>query len=449
MYKIFTAILLNTFLLSLLAQDYKHRFVHLGFSYPISTNWFAADKCLNHLSFNVFSGTSAVEQGFCFAGVYNNTVDYAQGFQVAGFLNTVKNKFTGFQISGFMGATGAFTGMQLAGFINMGKSFEGIQIAGFMNNNEEIKGLQISGFMSNLVYDAHAFQISGFLNKCNNFYGAQVGGFMNRCRDVEGFQVGGFLNHTSWVKGFQLSGFMNYSSNMNGFQLSGFLNNSEETKGCQLAGFMNTSEQLKGLQLAGFLNSSSDLTGTQVSGFINRANKVRGVQFAGFINFADSSDFPFALINIVNNGFMDLGLSYDELSTSLVTFRSGGKYGYGLLGLGYNNRLPDLGLAAEYGYGIRFPMNSKLNLSFEIAGINLWSIEQNQNDEYNRLTFRVLPVWELSERIKIFAGPTFNITWTNHDDALKLISNPLTENVSDDFTRQMYFSLIGGIRYHF
>ena len=69
------------------------------------------------------------------------------------------------------------------------------------------------------------------------------------------------------------------------------------------------------------------------------ANDVKGVQWAGLLNIARNSDVPIGLINIIKNGEMGMAVTYDGIGNAVASFRSGGKYTYGILGIGYNHKL--------------------------------------------------------------------------------------------------------------
>ena len=88
--------------------------------------------------------------------------------------------------------------------------------------------------------------------------------------------------------------------------------------------------------MVGSLIRAGDIKGSQIAGFMNIARKVKGVQIAGFINIADSSATPIGLINIIRNGEKSISISADETLTWLLSFRSGGKILYGIVGGGYH-----------------------------------------------------------------------------------------------------------------
>src|SRR5690606_15274903 len=106
------------------------------------------------------------------------------------------------------------------------------------------------------------------------------------------------------------------------------------------------------LQLAGLLNHSPGEVGHQVSGLFNKAGSVRGIQFAGLLNIAESSDYPIGLVNLIKNGQKSLTLGADESSFAHLTFRSGGRKLYGLLGLAYQISAGTAPYAFEIGFGL-------------------------------------------------------------------------------------------------
>lgn len=243
----------------------------------------------------------------------------------------------------------------------------------------------------------------------------------------KGFAASGFLSvvkdsATSWImsgfgniifnkaKGVQLAGFMNLVKNESqGLQAAGFLNYSGSSKGTQLAGFGNYVRREAGVQVAGFFNRATDVT-AQVGGFINIAKKVKGVQI-GVINIAESANNPVGIVNIIKNGEKMIGITYDETSSTLVTFRSGGSRLYGILGVGANFKTPKTALAVEAGIGAHFPASDRFRINLEVASQNLEDFEKG---EYMKASFRVLSAIGIGERLEVFAGPSFNYTtYTN------------------------------------
>ena len=209
----------------------------------------------------------------------------------------------------------------LAGVSSVEKGFS---FAGFSNIvRNEATGTQIAMFSNHIGKKATGLQFAVFLNTSGENQGAAFAGFANVSRGN--------------VKGVQFAGFTNIAKDLHGAQFAGFLNKANSVKGSQLAGFLNIAQKnVSASQLAGFMNTAADVKGSQFAGFINIAKKVKGVQAAGFINVADSSDYPIGIINLVKKGEKSISLTMDETQTSMLSFRSGGKVTYGILGIGYN-----------------------------------------------------------------------------------------------------------------
>src|SRR5690606_3868538 len=147
------------------------------------------------------------------------------------------------------------------------------------------------------------------------------------------------------------------------------VNLAKSVKGVQVAGFGNNAKDAN-VQAAGFYNIAENVN-TQIGGFINIAKDVKGVQLSGFINIADSCDFPVGIINISRKGEKFLGATVDDDLTSLITFRSGGKYLYGIIGVGANFRYPTAVYASEAGIGAHLPLGKSFRLNGEIVSTSL------------------------------------------------------------------------------
>jgi hypothetical protein len=91
--------------------------------------------------------------------------------------------------------------------------------------------------------------------------------------------------------------------------------------------------------IAGLSNTvGKSYNGLQIAGLVNVARHVSGVQIAGVVNIADDSDCPVGLINLIKNGEKGIALTYSETGSTVVSFRSGGKITYGIVGIGYNHK---------------------------------------------------------------------------------------------------------------
>jgi len=267
-----------------------------------------------------------------------------------------------------------------------------------------VSGLEVGGLFNINKHDAQYVQIGGFFNAVTGHSkGVQIGGFSNYVgKSVEGAQIGGFLNKAGKVEGTQVAGFFNAAfDTVKGLQVAGFINVAKAAD-MQTAGFINIAEDVGGMQLAGFINIAERVEGMQLAGFINIAEKVKGVQMAGFINIADSCDYPIGIINISGSGDASLGITVDDLGTTMLALRSGGRITYGLIGIGSNLMSPDNKtlVAFEVGLGAHLPVSKHFRISAEISSMTLSDFT---NDRFHDNGIRILPSVRMG-RLEVFAG---------------------------------------------
>lgn len=287
------------------------------------------------------------------------------------------------------------------------------------------RGLTFAGFSNVILNDAVGSQFAGFSNHIRGTAnGSQFAGFANTYGGGKGAAFAGFTNIAHGdVKGAQFAGFANTAKNVKGAQFAGFSNYANSIKGSQFAGFINVSNRnVSQSQIAGFINKAGDVKGTQIAGFINIAKKVRGAQIAGFINIAEDSDCPIGIINIIKNGEKSIGVSVDETQTAILSFRSGGKVLYGIIGVGYNfNRdsYPNKEevYAAELGLGAHFFPSSAFRINTELVATTLESFNPG---EYFKTSFRLMPNLKLFKTLSLFGGPSVNFVTTNTDEGKQL-----------------------------
>lgn len=275
-----------------------------------------------------------------------------------------------------------------------------------------------------------------------------LSGFTNVITDnANGVQIGGFSNHIKHAaSGVQLAGFVNTYGSGNGLQAAGFTNVAAyNVKGVQLSGFFNKAGQTKGVQLSGFSNIAKDVTGAQVSGFVNIARKVKGVQLSGFVNIADSSDYPIGIINLIKHGEKTIGISADETQNALVSFRSGGRVLYGIIGAGYNFKNENEVYAVEAGLGAHIGLSPAFRINAEAATVTLTDFKEDGS--YLKSSLRLLPAVRLYKGVELFAGPTFNYVYTNTTEGKALAPHHMWEKSKDDYLHLFYVGIIGGIQY--
>jgi hypothetical protein len=304
-------------------------------------------------------------------------------------------------------------------------------MAGFTNIiGGTASGAQLAGFLNLIKEEANGLQAAGFLNCTNYASGVQLGGFANLA--------------TGDVDGAQLGGFMNLAQNTD-VQVGGFANIAADVNATQVAGFINIAGNVKGAQVAGFINAADDVN-SQFAGFINVAKDVKGVQVAGFINIAETSEYPIGIVNIIKNGEKGLGVTIDEDLTTMLSFRSGGRITYGIVGVGLNFKEDEPFYALEAGLGAHVPViGNRFRINVEGTATTL-------TDFTHKVTFRsalaLMPSVVIEKNLEIFAGPTFGYTNFDYDIDEGRYSYLWTDNFWDR-THALYLGAKMGIQLHF
>lgn len=292
------------------------------------------------------------------------------------------------------------------------------------------KGLCLCG-LSNLVY--------------GNTNGLQVAGISNHIKlNSNGILLAGILNTSKSAKGVQVAGVTNIvRGSITGTQIAGVFNKSHDFKGIQIAGAVNLNDKnTNALQMAGLMNKSEDLKGVQVAGLLNKAKKVKGVQISGLINIADSSDYSVALLNFIKNGEKNIGVSIDESQNLLLSFRSGGRVIYGIIGSGYNLKIERDTWAFEGGLGVHLFRRNEFQLNVETAGLVL---EDFKKGYYTKSSLRILPSYKLGHRLVIMGGPTLNYVETNTEDGRNLTDKYIWSKHKADKLKGVFAGFSAGI----
>lgn len=307
------------------------------------------------------------------------------------------------------------------------------------------KSLALGGLANIVREKAYGLQIGGLYNHFGMGGGLAVGGLLNTTSNsYYGMQIGGLANMSKDAAGLQIGGLSNVTRDFYGVQVAGVMNAARDTYGLQLAGVANLARgNVYGLQFAGVTNVAKDVCGLQFAGVANIAKKVRGVQFAAILNVAEESDLPIGLINIIGNGDMGVALTCDILGNSMVTFRSGGRYTYGILGAGYNQYLAEK-VVAEAGYGIHLPLCRGLQINNELkatAPINTSSVN---------FSYLLAPSVTLCKHLNLFGGPSFNFLMFDTAEAANLLPrHTLWRKESGEGIRSLYIGYQAGVQYVF
>ncbi len=275
---------------------------------------------------------------------------------------------------------------------------------------------RVNGFQLSLIY-GNTFAFRGFSTGLIHAVDEDMTGFqLNLSNIVKGTARGvqaGLINRGAAFNGMQAAIINITTPSSRGFQL-GLINMS--TAFLEENNTFLEADTLKGLQL-GIFNISDNINGVQV-GFINVADSVRGLQL-GLINISDSVEgIPIGLINIYTEGAWDIS-SYFSLNTLLnIAVRSRGKLSYGIFMLGYDPRSDRSLDRASLGFGFGFHLEIGLfhidtDLTYHLTskGFNddLFNHDSGTNSGYGTIKLRLLPGWQIINRISIFAGPVCNI----------------------------------------
>lgn len=250
------------------------------------------------------------------------------------------------------------------------------------------------------------------------------------------------------VTAFSLSSLGMYvKDEVNGFHLSGLGTYAGGTgKGVMISGLLNRTEDYNGFQLAGLFNAAKDVSGLQIAGLFNKAQNVKGLQLA-VVNIAESSDYPIGLINIIKDGEMSLGLTYNEIGNTVLSFRSGGRILYAILGIGYNHKLADQSFMTEAGIGAHIPVSARFRINNEIktAQTSFTDKENTGHHSYSLLpAFKIVPRWE------IFGGPSLNYMYTDNPDNKSMFpSNSLWKKHNEYKLKQLYIGFSVGTHFLF
>ena len=313
------------------------------------------------------------------------------------------------------------------------------------------RSLALAGISNVIANNATGLQIASVSNYIGNAgYGIAVAGVTNINKgSYNGIQVSGVYNYSGSGNGIAVAGVANMSKgSYNGIQASGVYNYSGSGNGIAVAGVANTSkDSYIGLQLSGVTNIAGDVKGLQFAAVANIAKKVKGVQFATLLNIAEESNFPIAFINIIKNGKMGVALSYDMLNNTMLSFRSGGKYTYGILGVGYNNLVNDGSkVVAEAGYGIHIPINDWIEINNEFKAASLGF--SNDKVCYNA-SYLLAPSFTFLNHYNVFGGASFNYLNTNYVNSNELMPKNYFWSKDGNYNQRMYIGYQIGLQYVF
>lgn len=247
-------------------------------------------------------------------------------------------------------------------------------------------------------------------------------------------------------------------NNAEGFQFAGLTNYiGGKGKGMSFAGVANINKgNYSGFQFAGAVNIAKDVSGFQFGGLMNKAKSVEGVQLAGFINIAEDSDYPIGFINLIKNGEKGIAITYNELGSTMITFRSGGKMTYGIIGVGYNHKTSGRAYATEAGLGMHINCLSWLRINNELKAI-CFGYSSNSfiiDDDYLSNTvfsvnYSILPAFRVSSHVELFGGVSLNYVNAANANRELLPNHSIWKRLGSSRFQQIHFGYQVGMQYIF
>src|SRR5690554_734093 len=312
---------------------------------------------------------------------------------------------------------------------------DGFEAAGVFNiNQKNVSYIQMAGAVNVVGGSLTGFQAAGISNKV--------------FKKVRGVQVAGVINQSKEeVQGLQIAGILNQGDSKTGHQVAGLINSAKETRGFQVAGLSNRVEDhSEGMQVAGLFNVASGKAHHQVAGLFNKAGNVEGIQLAGLMNIAESSDYPVALLNFIQNGRKSLALQLDESAFTHMVFQSGGRVLYGVLGAGYKGGGNSYVYSLETGLGIYVLDRARYSMDIELVAQMMSDFKEVS---YSTTSLRILHGLQIRPQLKVFLAPTLNFTTVEKDEVIKFKRWEIGEIVNDQRMWLLDVGATGGLQYVF
>ena len=280
-----------------------------------------------------------------------------------------------------------------------------------LGTHMETSGLYRNDFSLNLL-PGYNGAVSGFEFGC-------VGNIVRK--EVQGCQIAGVTNIVGeYTRGAQVAGVVNVcSQEVIGSQVAGVVNVAGGSiSGGQIAGIVNIgTEQLDGVQIAGAVNQhNGTINGGQI-GCVNHARKVNGFQF-GFINVSDTiNGIPVGLVSISKNGYGRIETYYSETTQANMLIKTGVKGFYNIFQFGGNFAPNNYRWTFGYGFGSTIQMSKRSTISFDLLAMHVNENEAFTDKLNEQGQLRIMLGLNLSKRVSLFAGPTFNTMFSQYQNA--------------------------------
>lgn len=295
---------------------------------------------------------------------------------------------------------------------------DGVQVGSVLNIvTGPVRGLQISGAV-NVARELRGLQIGGAANITPQVSGLQIGGAVNVSAEADGSQIGGAINLARAMNGLQIAGAMNIARQMKGFQLSGGVNLADSVNGLQLAGGVNLADRVSGLQLGGGINLAGRVGGAQI-GVVNVAGRVKGAQI-GVLNIAEEADFSLGVLSFVKRGRYHLDVWGAETGILTAAFKHGGRYFHSLYGVGIRPADGKARVAFTLGLGGHIPLSRRFFADIDALASSVHEADNFGANPALLSQLRAVVGLRLSDRFALFAGPSYNVSVAQSDEAAKL-----------------------------
>ena len=315
------------------------------------------------------------------------------------------------------------------------KGLNGVELGGVYNYDDgDVYGVQIAGVVNAVSENVTGTQISGVLNAVKgNVQGVQIAGVVNNNDSItDGIQISGVYQKTHTLRGLQVAGLYNKAVIVTGGQLSGLINIVDSaTTYLQVAGLYNKAANIKGVQISGLINTCDTLEGLQI-GIFNKANHIK-------------KGLAIGLVNYVKDGYHKVELSYNELGTMNLGYRSGWAPLHMHYFGGFNTRDKDHRFVqAGMGLATSLHINKKLNFEADATVRNTHDVDNFSKWNFNMYNQLMIGLsWQPAKKFGIRTGLTFNHFWYDPTSAINghvatLVKNSVYDGDSGSYKHKIW-----------
>lgn len=301
-------------------------------------------------------------------------------------------------------------GIHLTYLYGQAASLTGLAVGMSHRSIGDVKGGQIG--IANLTQG----DLIGFQNGvANAAFGDTTGvqnGVLNYSNSITGLQNGVVNANLDSARGLQ-NGVVNMNrQNMDGVQNSVVNVNLNNMRGVQ-NGVVNMNRQnMDGVQNSVINMNLNSLRGLQV-GVVNYSKDVQGAQI-GIVNVSRTLEgAPIGLINVILEGGMELGFWSSGKSPFNIEYKSRGKYGHGLMSIGYDPGTikHSQNVSLGFGFGLHFNIIQNLQLDLDLMAQMFYDNPtypfETPVTQQSAVTARLLFGYTLMKKITMFAGPAY------------------------------------------